>query len=258
MAELSVQVQNKLSVAEKVVASARTHGPKVAVIIADRAKAIQGPGTKVTAKAVEAVIFAIADGVVHANTELRDAELTYFGEKADDAPIKVARDLAVTRVADVLAQLRTAIEGTLGAPAAAQYGIVGDIPRTPHKLVSYTTNIVKQLEDNPRQVTTPLGASFNTAPAAVAVKATLDDLVKLVNDDNRETRELEEAQTARNRAVDAWSDTYQGAASTFEGLYRTAGYVELAERVRPTHRKLRGEDPGDDINAPPTPGTEGT
>jgi hypothetical protein len=258
MVALSVQVQNKLSVAEKVVASARTHGPMIAAIIAERAKAVQGPATKATVEAVTAVIDAIADNLAHANTDLHDTELNYFAEKADDPPIKVARNLAVTRVANVLVQLRTNIEVTLGAPEAIKYGIVGEVPRTPHKLVTYTKNVVKQLDENPQQVTTPLGASFNTAPAATAVKTQLDELAQLVNDDNREARELEEAQTTRNRAIDAWSDAYQGAASTLEGLYRTAGYAELAERVRPTQRKVRGEDPGDETTAPPGPGAEGT
>gem|GEM_PF-6095839 len=43
-----------------------------------------------------------------------------------------------------------------------------------------------------------------------------------------------------------------------EGLYRTAGYVELAERVRPTHRKVRGEDPGTDVESPQTGNAEGS
>jgi hypothetical protein len=257
MAELSIQVQNKLSVADKVIASARTHGPKIAAIIAERAKAVQGPATKVTVESVTAVIFAITDGVALANTDLREAELNYYGEKADDAPVKARRDLAVVHIANGLAKLRTAIEGTLGAPGTIQYGIVGDIPRTPHKLVTYTKNIVKLLDENPQKVTTSFGASFDTAPAAIAVKTSLDELELAVHDDNREARELEEAQATRNRAIDAWSDAYQGAASILEGFYRTAGYQELAEKVRTTQRKLRGEDPGDDTNTPPTP-TEGT
>jgi uncharacterized protein YqgV (UPF0045/DUF77 family) len=259
MVELSVQVQNKLSVADKVIASARTHGPKVAAIIAERAKAVQGPATKATVEAVGAVIDAVADNVAYANAILRDAEIKYFGEKADDPPIRAARDNSVVDIAGMLAQLRTHIEGTLGASAPNKYGLTGDIPRTPHKLVSYTQNVTKQLDQYPQQVTTALGVSFNTAPASTALKSKLNELVALVNDDNREARELEEAQMERNRAAVAWSDAYQGAASTFEGLYRTAGYAELADRVRPTQRKVRGEDPGDDTTAPPAPpaGTEG-
>jgi len=260
MTQLSVQVQNKLSVAEKVVASARTHGPKVAVVIADLAKDLQGSGTKVTVESVTAIIDFVADGLVAANTQLRNSELRYYTEKADDAPVRADRDRSVIRVNDLLVQLRTSIEGTLGASAVIKYGFGGEIPRTPHKLVNYAENVVQQLNTHPQQVVTSLGASFSTAPAAMAVKAGLDELTALVGDDNREARELEDAQTTRNRAADAWTDVYQGAASTLEGLYRTAGYGELAERVRPTLRKARGEEAGDEANTAPEPtaSTEGT
>jgi hypothetical protein len=73
----------------------------------------------------------------------------------------------------------------------------------------------------------------------------------LIADDDREARELEDAYALRDRAVAAWSDAYQGTASALEGLYRRAGWKELAEKVRPTIRKLRGEESvTDDIETP--------
>jgi hypothetical protein len=55
----------------------------------------------------------------------------------------------------------------------------------------------------------------------------------------------------RDRAITAWSDAYQGTATALEGLYRRAGWKELAEKVRPTIRKLRGDDAGaDDVETP--------
>lgn len=253
MAQLSIQIQNQLSVAEKVIASAKTHGPSMSILLAARAKEVQGDGTKATVEAFEAVFSALADGLAKSNSDLRDAEMGYFAEKADDAPIRAARDAAVSDLCAMLAQLRGNIEGTLGPQDAIKYGLVGDVPRVPHKLVTYTKNVVKQLEDHPQKTTTALGASFDTAPAAAAVKNKLQALATHVDDDNREARELEQAQLKRNRAAEAWSDAYQGAATTFEGLYRAAGHAELADKVRPTLRKMRGEDPGEEVEAPPPP-----
>jgi hypothetical protein len=55
----------------------------------------------------------------------------------------------------------------------------------------------------------------------------------------------------RDRAVAAWSDAYQGTATALEGFYRCAGWKELAEKVRPTVRKLRGEEAGvDEVETP--------
>jgi len=48
-------------------------------------------------------------------------------------------------------------------------------------------------------------------------------------------------------AAATWSETYQGTASTLEGMYRLVGWRELADRVRPTQRTLRGEDAGAEV-----------
>jgi hypothetical protein len=75
----------------------------------------------------------------------------------------------------------------------------------------------------------------------------------LVADDDREARELEDAFALRDRAIATWSDAYQGTATALEGLYRRAGWKELAEKVRPTARKVRGEDPGEGDAETPNP-----
>jgi hypothetical protein len=75
----------------------------------------------------------------------------------------------------------------------------------------------------------------------------------LVTDDDREARELEDAYSLRDRAIAAWSDAYQGTATALEGLYRRAGRKDLAEKVRPNLRKLRGEDPGAEEAEAPAP-----
>ena len=107
------------------------------------------------------------------------------------------------------------------------------------------------VENTPIQLTSAFGASFDSAAAASSLKAKATILDGLVADDDREARELEDAHALRDRAVAEWSDAYQGTATTLEGLYRRAGRKELAEKVRPTVRKLRGEDPGaDDIETP--------
>lgn len=245
-AQLSVQVQNQLNVSDKVIAAARTHGPKIAPLLAGQAKAVQGAQTKATAETYEAVFSALADGLAHDTSELRETELAYYAEKADDAPVRAARDAAAADLGSLLSLLRSTIESTLGAPALRTYGLEGEVPRTPNKLLNHAKNVLRQLDSNATMVTTALGTTFDTVPAAKAVKIKIDALAGHIDDDNREARELEDALTRRNRAMDAWTEGYQGTASALEGLFRRAGYKELAERVRPTQRKARGEDTGDD------------
>lgn len=244
MSKLSEQVQNQIRVSEKVVASGRTHAAKIAAELAEQAKKVQGKGTKATAEAFEAVILASADGLAKATADLRENEQILAAEKADDGPVRVARDSATGAVAGLVMLLRSTVEDHLGSAALATYGLGGDTPRVPAKLLNHVQNVVQLLEQNPAKVTSALGTSFDTKTAAQALKAKAAELGGHIKDDDREARELETALANRDRAAAAWSDAYQGTAATLEGLYRQAGWKELAEKVRPTQRKLRGEDAG--------------
>jgi len=246
MSKLSEQVQNQLRVSDKLIASAHTHVGKVAAALAGRSLKVQGEETKATAEAFEAVILASADGLAKASADLRETEQILAAEKADDGPVRAARDNATTSVAGLVMLLRSTVEDHLGSAALATYGLGGETPRVPAKLVNHAQNVAQLLEQNPAQVTSAIGTSFDTKTAAQALKAKAAELAAHIKDDDREARELETALANRDRAAAAWSDAYQGTAATLEGLYRQAGWKELAEKVRPTQRKLRGEDAGAD------------
>ncbi|UQA62410.1 hypothetical protein [Polyangium aurulentum] len=255
MSKLSEQVQNQIRVSEKVIASARTHVGKVAAALAEQSLKVQGQATKATAEAFEAVILASADGLEKATADLHEKEQVLAAEKADDGPVRAARDNVTNSVAGLVMLLRSTVEDHLGSAALATYGLGGETPRVPAKLLNHVQNVAQLLEQNPVQITSTLGTSFDTNTAAKALKAKAAELGGHIKDDDREARELETALANRDRAAAAWSDAYQGTAATLEGLYRQAGWKELAEKVRPTQRKLRGEDAGVDVGeAPPAGG----
>ncbi len=255
MSKLSEQVQNQIRVSEKVVASGRTHAAKIAAELAARAKQVQGNGTTATAEAFEAVILASADGLAKATADLRENEQILAAERADDGPVRAARDSATAHVAGLVTLLRSTVEDHLGSAALATYGLAGETPRVPAKLLQHVQNVAQLLEQNHTTVTSALGTSFDTTMAAQALKKKAAELAVHIKDDDREARELETALANRGRAVAAWSDAYQGTAATLEGLYRQAGWKELAEKVRPTQRKLRGDDAGADTEETPPAGT---
>ena len=101
-------------------------------------------------------------------------------------------------------------------------------------------------------VSSPFGSSFDTKTAALALDQKVQDLASHINDDDREARELETALGQRDRAAATRSNSYQGTATALEGLYRQAGFKDLADKVRPTQRKLRGEDAGAELDTPST------
>lgn len=256
MSNVGEQLQNRVRVSDKVVASARTHGAKIAAILAEQAVQVEGAATPANAAAFNAVIGALANGLEHATKSMRDTEQTVAAEKADDAPIRTKRDEAAGELGSILSRLRSTIEDHLGADGLKTYGLVGETSRVPRKVSEQAQNVAQLLEKKPIKISSPFGASFDSAIAASALNAKATALDGLIADDDREARELEDAYALRDRAVAAWSDAYQGTASALEGLYRRAGWKELAEKVRPTIRQIRGEEVGpEDVGTPnPAPG----
>ncbi len=247
MSTLVEQLQNRVRVSEKVVASARTHGPKISSLLAAQAIEVEGPSTPATENAFKSVIFALANGLEHSTKAMRDSEQAVAAEKADDAPIRTRRDVATGNLADMLIRLRSTVEDHLGEDGLKTYGLTGETSRVPRKVFEQAQHVAHLLEKTPVRLTSPFGTSFDSAIAAAALIAQATALDGLIADDDREARELENAYALRDRAVAAWSETYQGTAAALEGLYRRAGWKELAEKVRPTVRKVRGEESGVEV-----------
>jgi len=247
MSQLSQQVQNQISVSDKVVASARTHADKVAEVLAAQAMELGGPPPQATMGSYLAVFAAIADRLAKKTEELRKAEEDLAAERSDDIPVRATRDATAAALTTLLGLLRRTIEDHMGEKALATYGLATDSPRVPAKLLQYVKTVARQLGDHPTIVTSPLGSTFNSAVALQSLITQSNQLEAAVGDDHREARELETALAARDRAAAAWSDAYQGTAATLEGLYRLAGYRDLAEKVRPTQRKIRGDDEGAEL-----------
>lgn len=253
MSNISEQLQNRARVSEKVVASARTHGAKIAADLAQQAIAVEGAATPATADAFKAVIFALANGLEHTTNGLRQAEQAVAAEKADDGPIRQKRDEATISLIALLVRLRSTLEDQMGVDGLRRYGLAGETPRVPRKVVEEAQNVAQLLEKAPIKLSSPFGTSFDSAIAAQTLVAHATALDGLIADDDREARELEDAFAKRDRAVAAWLDVYQGTASALEGLYRRAGWKELADKVRPTARKVRGEEAEAEIAETPAP-----
>jgi hypothetical protein len=246
MSRLSEQVQNQLKVSEKVVMSARTHATQIAQALSGKFAKVP-EDIKIDTKLCESVILAMAWGLENAAGDLRQRELDYAAEQADDAPVRKARDSAVEQAIALMSGLRATVDNVLGREALSTYGLLGETVRVPSKLLNHMQNVAQLLKKSPLTAKAPFGVSFGTAEAATSIEALHQQLEGLIKDDNREVRELEDALVKRNRAADAWVEAYQGTATALEGLYRLAGWKELADRVRPTQRTIRGEDPGPEM-----------
>ncbi len=254
MSKLSKQVQNQLQVTEKVVMSARTHAAQIAQALSESlgkmpeaVKPNHLKGITIDAKLSESMILAIAWGLENKAGELRQRELEYTAEQADDPAVREARDEATEQAIELMTGLRATVETVAGREALASYGLLGETTRVPGKLLNHMENVGQLLKKSPATIKKPFGVSFDSAEAASSIEALHEKLAGCISADHREARELEDALTKRNRAMDAWVEAYQSTAAALEGLYRMAGWKELADRIRPTQRTIRGEDPGPEL-----------
>ncbi|MBI2569388.1 MAG: hypothetical protein HYV63_20420 [Candidatus Schekmanbacteria bacterium] len=116
--------------------------------------------------------------------------------------------------------------------------------RTPEDLEAHVTNAVALFEQNPVAGEDALETPFDSARVASGLREWLTELRGGLGATARERRELESAMTERDRSLVAWNDVYQEVATAWSALFRLAGEVELAERMRPTVRRAAPCDQG--------------
>jgi hypothetical protein len=246
VSKLSKQVENRVIVSGKVVAAVRTHRAGIAVVLAAQAEAAKAPGSQApTAKDFEKVMEAWAATLEKGADDMREAELAYTAEQADDVAPRGERDALAAEGISLMTKLRSSVEDVLGAAGLATYGLSGATPRAPRAVESHMTNVISLLVQKPAVVTTDLGGKFDTAAVVAAITPKRDALKGVLGTLDNEARELEEAMGKRDAAVEAWIDVYQGVATAFSGVCRLAGRKDLADRVRPTTRTVSGEDAGE-------------
>jgi len=251
MSKMSKEVENRLKVSEKVVASARAHRDKVASILAERVVAEEGTNPATTVAAYKGIINSLALLLERASQRLEQKELGYTAEQADDVEPRKKRDAELPSCIAFMLKLRGNIQTNLGVEALKTYGLQGETPRVPSVLLRHMRNVANLLDEKPVSISNDVGGTFDTTLAANSVRNKAAAFEAILGDVTREERELEGALVERDRMVNAWVDTYQGVANALVGLYRLAGYTEFAERVRPTRRTTSGEDPGPEL--PPAP-----
>lgn len=243
MSKLSLQVENQLASAGKVCASARIHASKISAALAALAKEAQGNNSPATAAVFEIVLLSSADRLDYVSKALYSAELKLSTERADDIQPRLARDTQHHALLDNLVHVRGIVELSLGADSLKSYGLHGETPRnTARATLNHASNVIHLMEQQPVSTITGFGTVLDTSAIVAALKAKAGALEASVATLETESRELEDALSERNRAAALWSETYRGVADTLTGMYRLAGWVELAERVRPTARVTLGDE----------------
>lgn len=183
----------------------------------------------------------------HHNKLLTEAEMTYLREQADKQPVRTRRDDLVASLLSLHQSARSRIETSLGADELFTYSLDGRLPRVAAALVEHTEVIIQLLRENPRVLPDALSGDLDTRQIASTLEDTLVELRQTLADLTQERREADSAMLRRNNVLAAWRLIYRGVAAALTGLYLLAGREDLAQRIRPTSRRVSGEEAPDDI-----------
>lgn len=115
----------------------------------------------------------------------------------------------------------------------------GDTPHDPSALATWVDNLIRGLRD--RSITLPAprrkGIKLDREAEADALEEELTALQEALGDVSREKREAEATQTAKNKAMERYDETFAQTAGLFTVLFRAAGMLEVAERVKPSRQR---------------------
>jgi hypothetical protein len=238
----SRKIDARIQSTSKVQSAAVANRDILAEALAARAVEVQGPNTKATKEVFVTVLDFLADTLKYGATNLDVAELSLVAERADDVKVREERDGLSAQLVERMVRVRSTIQDALGAQALKLYGLEGETPRdTPREVASHAHNVVNLLKGKPFSVAAD-GVTVDSAGIVKAVAAQADALEAAIVEMEREEQELGNKLGLRDRALDAWSDHYQGGADALTGLFRLGGRKDLAERVRPTSRTLSGDE----------------
>lgn len=243
---VSKRVRNQVKNGRHVASAAKTHRTAVADELVERQHASQG--AELTAAEFERWLAWLEAEQRAVNQRLWRAELTYTAEQGDDAAVIEERDRLGDELEGSLRSARNNAIEIAGRANVSSYGLSNPPPSDMAGLADYAANCIELLRENSAPVTRA-GMTFDPSAVADHLEKLADDYQAALEEDKMEKRELEQARGVRDRAMADWKITYQGVAGQLEGLFRQAGRDDLAERVRPTSNRARGEEePPEDVD----------
>ena len=236
MAQISVQVANRIRISRSVVASGRIHGEIAAKALAERLTQLG-----LTPPAEPLAWVEVLVSLLEADTRLlSEVEQAYVQEQSDDPAARTTRDDATAELYTVIGEARGYCTTAFGAETTAAYGFRGPTPQGPKPLAEYARTIVGLLRATPAQKQARFGTTVDTERIADEIDPSLALLEAALAQVETEERELQSALTTRDRQLATWTTTYQSVAAMLMGMHRLAGLEELADRVKPTERRAAG------------------
>lgn len=248
MAELSLRVQNRLENVNHILTSIDVHGSKVQEMLLKEAKV---PFDQATLKDFFSWL---RSSLANQNAILEQKEKEYAAEQSDDAPKREERDRQFDESSAALSKVIHRIKETRGAESGRlikEFGISPQTTKTPSKLHNAMSNTVGLLQASNEVFADDFGNSVSAKTLGDYLEKYTKALASAIEATKREERERQTALMERDHALVEWEQCYQSITTILEGLYNLSGLEELANRIRPTKRRRRGEStPTEPVNDP--------
>lgn len=248
MSQPSKAVIDRIAISRTVIDSLKQHAPEIAT---DLERKLFPHGVPQQLKVVD-IVLALQSTLARATENMRNADAAHQIELADDVVPRALLDQRCDMLKAFLVSLRATLVSTYGTNVASAYTIPPQIPDDPETLLPIAIGVERLLRER-SLVESPKIKSLAIAPLAVAedLAVAIAELRRALSDVNREQREAIVSQSVRERALAEWFATYIATAETSCGVYKLAGYPELAEGIKPTSRRLSGL-PEEEDTAPAT------
>ncbi len=244
----SKEVTDRAKSAGSVVASIEAHAPAASASIVALFKRVLHrnetmPDVAFTLKLFGRLLKVDSDALVTADDAHED-------EKADDAKPRDTRDESAAHVREACVHARDGLSTVYDEAVLKTLGMAAAPPVVSDglALVRWATTAATKLEDASITLPKPAkrGVSIDRAALAEGIREKLPTLADAIKDVERERRELEATQTAKNAAMERNDKSFALVANVASAVLEAAGMPDQAAKVRPSERRPgRVEDSGE-------------
>jgi hypothetical protein len=231
----SKQVTDRQKSGSSVVAAGEAHADRVATEL----DAVLSPYLRKGEKIPNLALFMhlVTRALADARDAMVAADEAHQAELADDAAPREARDEAATALYAEITDLREWLTGLYGAAATKRLGFSDITPRDPVALERFAGEITGALGSQPLPKPRRKGVRWAPAETIQQIDALRASLRQHLKDVAREAREAEATVIAKSAAMAAYDERFSRVATCLAGVFRLAGPVDLAARVRPSARR---------------------
>jgi hypothetical protein len=253
----SRMVADRVSISKTVIAAIDNHGPEVVPIL----EKLLFPGGAPANLDMAGFLGAIRQHLAQTTEKLVNDDTLHALELLDDDPHRRERDESVVELRALLVSFRSTFTTNYGPEVASAYGLGAAIPEEANVLVLLAANVEELLRTRALTETSKKKSlTVNPIDAADDIKASRESVETALAHVERERRESQLTQAAKNDSMDDWSIAYPRSADVIAALFALAGRDELAHAVRPTARRRAGlpESPDAPDAPPPAPAEPAT